>query len=252
MNLGVGLSQAGKKVLLVDCDPQGSLSICLGETQPDSIRITLGNLLSRILADLPYEVDEGVIQTKEGVDLLPGNIELSGVEVSLVNAMSRESILKQYLRSQQAIYDYILIDCQPSLGMLPINALVAADSVLIPVQAEYLPVKGLEQLIRTVSKVKKQLNPKLEIEGILITMVNERTNIAKDIIAEIERFYGLKIKIFDSKIPHSVRAKESNIEGKSIYSYDPKGKIANAYSKLTREVLNGEKQRQKNRTDISR
>ena len=176
---------------------------------------------------------------------MPANIELSGMEVSLVNAMSRERVLKQYLDGMKRDYDYILLDCMPSLGMLTINALTAADSVLIPVQAQYLPAKGLEQLLQTVSKVRRQLNLKLKIDGILLTMVDNRTNYAKEINALLRDTYGAKIKVFSTEIPHSVRAAEISAEGKSIYAHDPNGKVAQAYTALTKEVLSIEKQRQK-------
>ena len=183
---------------------------------------------------------------------MPSNIELSGMEVSLVNAMSRETILRQYLDKVKRQYTHILIDCQPSLGMLTVNALAAANRVLIPVQAEYLPAKGLEQLLSTVNKVRRQINPKLQIDGILLTMVDSRTNFAKEIGALLRENYGSKIKVFASEIPHSVRAKEISAEGKSIFAHDPGGKVAAAYQNLTKEVLKLEKQREKCKAGIGR
>ena len=179
---------------------------------------------------------------------MPADIQLSGMEVSLVNAMSRETILRQYINAVKHKYSHILIDCQPSLGMLTINTLAAADRVIIPVQAEYLSAKGLEQLLYTISKVKRQINPKLQIDGILLTMVDNRTNFAKEISALVRNTYGSKIKIFNSEIPHSVRAKEISAEGKSIFSHDPNGKVAQAYKNLTNELLRLERQR----IDLSR
>ncbi|WP_461815885.1 ParA family protein [Faecalimonas sp.] len=251
-NLGIGLAQAGKKVLLIDSDPQGSLSISLGNPQPDKLSFTLSDAMAKILTDQPIIPGEGILHHPEGVDLLPANIELSGMEVSLVNAMSRETILRQYLDTLKEQYSHILIDCQPSLGMLTVNALAAANRVLIPVQAEYLPAKGLEQLLTTVSKVKRQINPKLQIDGILLTMVDNRTNFAKDISTLLRDTYGSKIKVFGAEIPHSVRAKEISAEGKSIFAHDPNGKVAEAYQSLTKEVLKLEKQREKNRAGIGR
>ena len=166
---------------------------------------------------------------KEGVDLIPANIELSAIEVSLVNAMSRELIMRSLVERLREFYDFIIIDCMPSLGMMTINALACADSVLIPVQAAYLPVKGLQQLIKTIGRVKKQLNPKLRIEGILLTMVDNRTNYARDISLMVYDTYSASIKVFATGIPMSVRASEVSVEGGSIYSYDPKGKAAFAY-----------------------
>ena len=188
----------------------------------------------------------------EGVDLMPADIQLSGMEVSLVNAMSRETILRQYLATVKGQYSHILIDCQPSLGMLTVNALAAANRIIIPVQAEYLPAKGLEQLLSTINKVKRQLNPKLQIDGILLTMVDNRTNFAREIAALLRETYGSKIKVFGTEIPHSVRAKETSAEGKSIYAHDPGGKVAEGYKNLTKEVLKLEKQREKSRTGIGR
>ena len=239
-NLGIGLAQEGQKVLLIDCDPQASLTISLGHPQPDQLPITLTSILNKVLADEPLVPKEGVLHHEEGIDLMPTNIELSGLEVSLVNVMSREKVLEQYINQIKHDYDYILIDCMPSLGMLTINALAAADSVLIPVQAQYLPVKGLEQLLLTIGKVRRQLNPKLRIDGILLTMVDARTNYTKEIIALLRDTYGAKVRVFSTDIPNSVRAAEISVEARSIYTHDPKGKVAKAYRALTREVLSCE------------
>lgn len=206
-NLGIGLAQAGKKVLLVDADPQASLTISLGNSQPDKLPFTLSDAMGRILMDEPIKPGEGILHHPEGVDLMPADIQLSGMEVSLVNAMSRETILRQYLDTVKGQYSHILIDCQPSLGMLTVNALAAANRIIVPVQAEYLPAKGLEQLLSTINKVKRQLNPKLQIDGILLTMVDNRTNFAREIAALLRETYGSKIKVFGTEIPHSVRAK---------------------------------------------
>ena len=234
-NLGIGLARHGKKVLLIDADAQGSLTSSLGIREPDKLDTTLANILGRIVTDERVEGEDGIIKHEEGIDLMPGNIELSGLEVSLVNAMSREMVMRSYVEGVKKKYDYILIDC-----MLTINALACADSILIPVQAAYLPVKGLEQLIKTIAKVRRMINPGLKIEGILLTMVDQRTNYAKDIITLLRETYGNRIKIFESSIPNSVRAAEISAEGVSIYRHDPKGKVASAYLALTEEVLRSE------------
>ncbi|MCI9426985.1 MAG: ParA family protein [Eubacterium sp.] len=239
-NLGIGLAKQGKKVLVIDADAQGSLTASLGFTEPDKLEISLANILENVINEEEMEAACGILKHGEGIDLMPGNIELSGLEVSLVNVMSRESVMRSYVESVRERYDYILIDCMPSLGMITINAFACADSILIPVQAAYLPVKGLEQLIKTIGKVKRQINRKLEIEGILLTMVDNRTNYARDIAALLIETYGSKVRIFENSIPMSVRAAETSAEGVSIYKHDPKGKVAAAYQSLTEEVLGDE------------
>lgn len=239
-NLGIGLARQGKRVLLIDADAQGSLTASLGYREPDKLDITLANVMGNIINEEEMDAAYGILRHEEGVDLMPGNIELSGVEVSLVNVMSRETVLRSYIEEQRSRYDYILIDCMPSLGMLTINAVAAADSILIPVQAAYLPVKGLEQLIKTIGKVKRQINPRLEIEGILMTMVDSRTTYARDISKLLIKNYGSRVRIFTSSIPMSVRAAEISAEGTSIFKHDPNGKVAKAYQSLTEEVLRNE------------
>ncbi len=261
-NLGIGLAMEGKKVLLVDADPQGSLTIVasllwlvvctacrfifarhadiaisMGWQQPDELPATLSTLMQKAMNDQPIQPGEGILHHAEGVDLIPTDIELAGLEVSLVNCMNREKMLKQVLDSAKREYDFILLDCTPSLGMLTVNALAAADTTLIPVQAQYLSAKGLEQLLQTVQKVRRQINPKLKIEGILLTMTDNRTNYGQQIDNLIRGAYSSKIKVFDQTIPRSVRAAEISAVGKSIFQHDPKGKVAEAYQSLTKEVL---------------
>ena len=236
-NLGIGLARQGKKVLLIDADAQGSLTASLGIQEPDRLEITLATIMGNIINDEEIKLDYGILRHDEGIDFMPGNIELSGLETSLVNVMSRETVMRTYIEQQRDNYDYILIDCMPSLGMITINVFTCADSILIPVQAAYLPMKGLEQLIKTIGKVKRQINQKLEIEGILLTMVDTRTNYAKDISNLLAENYGSKVHIFENSIPMSVRAAEISAEGVSIYKHDPNGKVASAYHSLTKEVL---------------
>ena len=251
-NIGIGLVNEGKKVLLIDMDPQGSLTISLGYPRPDEMYPTLSDVLEKVIRENLENPKEGIINQREGVDLMPGNIELSGLEVSLVNIMSRETILKRYLDEIKKEYDYILLDCMSSLGMVTMNALVAADSVLIPVQAQYLSEKGLEQLLQTVSKVRRQINPKLKIDGIVLTMVDKRTNYAKEISALVRNVYGGNIKVFKTDIPHSVRAAEISAEGKSIFEHDPKGKVAEAYRELTKEVIAIDEKKRKHQLEVIR
>ena len=234
-SLGIGLSRQGKKVLLIDADAQGNLTQMLGWAQPDDLSPTLADLMGKIITDQPITPGEGILVHREGVHLLPANIELSAMEVTLVNTMSRETVLKQYLSSVSDQYDFALIDCMPSLGMLTINALTAADSVIIPVQADYLPARGLEQLLKTVARVKRQLNPKLEVDGILLTMVDNRTVFSREMCQKVRQNYGTRVLM--SEIPRSVRAAEISAVGKSIYEYAPNGKATQAYEKLTKEVL---------------
>ena len=236
-NLGVGLAMEGKKVLLVDADPQGSLTVSMGWQDPDTLPITLSALMQKAMNDQCIPPGEEILHHAEGVDLIPANIELAGLEVALVNTMSREKVMKQVLENAKREYDYILIDCTPSLGMLTVNALAAADSALIPVQAQYLSAKGLEQLLQTVQKVRRQINPKLKIEGILLTMTDSRTIYGQQISNLIRQAYGKHLKVFDQTIPRSVRAAETSTTGKSIFQYDPKGKVAEAYYSIAKGVL---------------
>ena len=252
-NLGVGLARQGKKVLLIDCDPQGDLTICCGYQDNDSIETTVSTVMEKIISDEELQPDEGIIHQPEGVDLLPANIELSSMDLQLVSTMNRERIMSIYLDSVKDKYDYILLDCMPSLGMITVNAFTAADSVIIPVQAHYLPLKGMTQLTKTINKVQRQLNPKLKIEGILLTLVAENTNLAKTTEQTIRDFYGSRIKVFDTHIPMAIKCAEISVVGKSIYSYDGNSKVAKAYENFTKEVIElGERQRIKNEPSLSR
>ena len=250
LNLGVSLVKQGKRVLLIDSDAQANLTMSLGIARPDDLPRTLSAVMQNVIDDRPADVQKTILHHEEGVDLIPANIELSGLEVRLINAISRESVLKTCVNEVRKDYDYILIDCMPSLGMMTINALAAADSVMIPTQPHYLSAKGLELLLRSVSKVKRQINPGLRIDGILMTMVMPRANISKEIITTVKNAYGQKIRVFDTQIPHSVRAVEATAEGKSIFAYDKGGKVATAYEQFGKEVAEiGEKERRQSRID---
>ncbi len=236
VNLGIGLVRMGKRVLLIDADPQGSLTVCLGIRNPDVLDHTLASIMRAVIEDQDLTDRSGIIHHAEGVDLLPSNIELSGTETGLVNVMSREFVLKEYIRTIRNNYDYILIDCMPSLGMMTINALTAADSIIIPSQPSFLSAKGLDILFGSVSRVRRTINPSLCIDGILLTMVDSRTNNAKDIAKALRTDVGQKIRVFETEIPHSVRAAECSLTGESIFSHDRNGKVAEAYEALTKEV----------------
>ena len=246
VNLGVALGFAGKKVLLVDDDPQGSLTTSCNVNDPDGLDVTLSELMALEMSgegetDLS---DIDIIKSFEDIDLIPSNISLSGTETMLFNCMSRESVLKRTLESFKEDYDYIIIDCMPSLGMMTINALVAADSVIIPCEPSYLSVKGLDLLLHSISRIKRQINPELTIEGILMTMVDSRTINARDITSALRDSIGINIKIFNTEIPRSVRAQECANLGESIFAHDPNGKVADAYERLSKEVTGYERKAQ--------
>lgn len=240
VNLGIGLARKGKKVLLIDADPQGSMTASLGYVQPDEIGVTLATVMMNLINEEEVTPMDGILHHAEGVDLLPANIELSALEVSMTSVIARETIMKGYVELVKPFYEYIIIDCMPSLGMMTINALASADSVLIPVQTAYLPVKGLEQLLSTIMKVKRQLNRKLTIEGIVMTMVDFRTNYARDIFEMVHKTYSEKVGTFETYIPISVKAAETSAVGQSIFEHCGEGKVAMAYESLTREVLEHE------------
>ncbi|TDA21603.1 ParA family protein [Extibacter muris] len=253
VNLGVGLANEGNRVLLVDADPQGDLTTSLGWVEQDNLPVTLTTHMENIIRDRPMETGEGILHHEEGVDLIPANIELSGMEMLLVNAMSRETTMKTCLEPLKKQYDYILIDCMPSLGMLTINALAAADSVIVPVQAHYLPLKGMTQLIQTIKKVQRQINPSLRVDGVLLTLADMRTNLARATESSLKQNYGKFIKVYQTVIPVAIKAAETSAAGKSIYSYDKDGTVARAYQAFTKEVVkDGERQRNQSKSSLSR
>ena len=252
-NLGAALTLMGKKVLLIDADPQGDLTDFLGYKRQDQLEFTLANVMHQVIAEAAVKPGEGILQHKEGFDLMPSNLDLSTMEMSLVNVMNREKILKEYINMVKDDYDYVLIDCMPSLGMITINVLAAADSVIIPVQSHYLPARGMTQLLASINKVQKYINPDLRIEGVLLTLVDARTSLAKKIEEELYRSYGSYLKIFTSRIPMGITAAETPMVGESIFSYDQAGSVAQAYMSFAKEVdENGEKKRFKCRTAEAR
>ena len=252
LNLGVGLARQGKRVLLCDADPQSDLTAALG-WNGDALEKSLGRLMYLATQEYKPIVQDTIIHHPEGVDLIPSNLDLSSMESQLVNAMSREKILSNLLKTVKNNYDYILIDCMPSLGMITINALTAADSVIIPVQAQFLPAKGMTQLMKSIDMVRNHTNDKLKIEGIVMTLVDGRTNLAKEVIDTIRMKYGMQIRIFDTQIPVAVKAAEASKAGQSIFEYDRESKPAKAYEALTKEVMRiGEREKRRDETAIAR
>ena len=237
VNLGAGLVRQGFDVLLVDMDSQANLTMALGFQNPDDMDFTVSNVLYKAVHEETIIPEEGILTTAEGIDLMPANVQLSGLEISLINEYGREAVLKQYIDAVRLNYDYILIDCAPSLSVLTINALVAADSVLIPTQPQYFSMAGIQMFYDTFCKVKRKMNPGLQIEGVLVTMMDNRPNFTKDLVAQLRESYGDTFKVFDTEIPTSIRMSESSARGKSIFAYDRKNKVAAAYEKLTREVI---------------
>jgi len=236
-SLGVGLAREGKKILVIDADSQHSLTVSLGIKEPDKLPVTLATVMNHIINENEFDPADGLIHHSEGVDLLPANNSLSGIELALAPLIGRETILRQYVEMVKPIYDYILIDTAPTLDLLTVNALAAADSVIIPVAPKFLDAKGLELLLKSIAQIKRQINPSISISGILLTMVDKQANFTKKVISLVEDAYGDKIRIFGEHIPRSIRAAESTAQGVSIFTYDPNGKVAVAYQSLVREVL---------------
>ena len=237
VSLGAGLARQGKSVLCLDADAQHSLTVSFGISEPNKLPVTLSNMMSYIISEANYDAKSGIVHHKEGVDFLPSNNTLAGMELALAGLIGRETVLKQYIEKVRALYDFIIVDCPPSIDLLSINALAAADYVIIPAIPRYLDAKGLELMLKTIAQIRRQINPSLIIGGILLTMVDKRANFTREIIAMVETAYGESIHIYNEHIPHSIRASESTAHGISIFSYDPNGKVATAYAALTREVL---------------
>ena len=244
-NLGVALKNQRKRVLVVDADPQGDLTTYMGYNESE-LKTTLAQLMESVIYDSQLDTKQAILNNAEGIDLIPSDLDLSATEAMLVNAMSREVTLRTILNNVKKDYDYVLIDCMPSLGMLTINALSCSDKVVIPVQDHFLAAKGMGHLLKTVSRVKRTINPNLEVGGILLTLVNKRTNLSKETIQDLKETYGRAIKLYDTQIPLAVKTAESTSRGKSIFKYDKNGKVATAYEDFAKEVLEDDRQRQKN------
>lgn len=253
-NLGVALANQGKKVLLVDSDSQADLTAYMGWYDQDSLKTTMADLVQRAITDVPINTEQAILHHDENVDLIPSSLALANIENSLINAMSREYVTKDILSSVKDRYDYVLIDCMPSLGMITLNALASADKVIIPVQPQYLAAKGMGYLLTTIKKVRRQINPVLNVEGVLITLKDGRTNVEKDTQAELKEAYGAIVKIFDIEIPKATKTAESTSKGKSVFAYDKNGKVAEAYSLVAKEVVENGKERKQNESskDYSR
>ena len=213
--IGAGLAMEGKKVLLMDVDPQGDLTKMLGLRKPHELPQTLGNVMNDVIGGIPPNGHTEIRHHPEGFDFVPGNRSLTAVETGLVNVMSRETVLRQYVDSVKQNYDYVLLDCRPSLGMLVINALAASDYVLVPVQADYLAAEDMTELVGTVQQIKRQIHPRLKIGGVFLTMANE-TNFRKDVVKSVRESYGRHLPILNAVIPATVRLAEISTADKSI------------------------------------
>jgi len=237
VSLGIGLARQGKKVLLVDADPQGDLTKSLGIADPSALTQNLSAAMNSIIAETEFDPHSVILHHPEGADFIPANAQLAATEMTLTTLLDREYVLRDFLARVKGEYDFVLIDCRPSLGLTVVNALTAADSVIIPVQAHTLAADDMDGLFKTVGRIRQRANPALKIDGIVMTMVDHRTNLARSTIRQVRERYGGVVKVFSSEIPYAVRAAEVPSKGKSIYSYDPEGKVSKAYESLTREVL---------------
>ncbi|MDU4697364.1 MULTISPECIES: ParA family protein [Paenibacillus] len=233
VNLGAGLAAIGKKVLLIDIDPQGNTTSGVGINKADVANCIYDVLINEV------HPKEAIAHTEiENLHIIPATIQLAGAEIELVPTISREVRLKKSLQPIRHLYDYILIDCPPSLGILTINSLTAADSVLIPIQCEYYALEGLSQLLNTVRLVQKHLNTSLQIEGVLLTMFDARTNLGIQVIEEVKKYF--QQKVYKTVIPRNVRLSEAPSHGQSIITYDPRSKGAEVYLELAKEVVSYE------------
>lgn len=252
LNLGVALSKEGKKVLLIDADPQGDLTTCLGYYDQDNMQNTLGSLMGEAMYEDDVDANNTILHHTEGVDLIPANLDLSAIEFSLVNAMSREFIMNKSIEKVKEKYDYIIIDCMPSLGMITINALACSDKVIIPVQAEYLAAKGMGQLLKNIMRVRKNLNPRLEVGGVLLTFIDRRTTLTKDVKEVLKESYGSYVDTYKTEIPKAINTAKSSSTGKSIFEFDKNSPVAKAYENFAKEVLFNDRTKTKNEIAYTR
>lgn len=239
VNFAYELAEKGKKVLLVDLDPQANLTVYMGNYQTDNLK-QIAELFIKEINEEEYDIRDYIL-SKGKLEYIPAGIELSGMEMTLINQMSREYILKRILARVKDEYDYVIIDCMPSLGLLIINALSASNSVLITATGQFLSAKGLELLMSSILKIKKNLNESLEVDGILITMYQDNLKNSKEILQLIKDGMGDYIKVFETKIPKSVKADESSFEAKAVREKDPNNKVGKAYQTFTEEYLKEER-----------
>lgn len=236
VNLAAGLVQEGKDVLIIDADPQGDATTCLGFDETD-FDISIADYFQDVMDGKAGVNMDGVLQTEEGICLIPSNLELSAIELRMNGVMSREQMMRQFVDVFRDHFDYILIDCMPSLGIVTLNALTAADKVIIPVQAQYLPTKGMARLFQTISLVQRFTNPDLRVGGVLLTLVDNRTNLAKSTSVALRNSLGSDISLYYTAIPIGVRAAEASKEGISVLTFEPGSTVAQAYKEFTKEVL---------------
>lgn len=245
-SLGVSLANNNKKVLIVDADPQANLTTYMGYYDENELPVTLSTLLERYIDDKEINSEEAILHHQEKVDLIPSDLSLAMTESNLQNAMSREYAMKNCLSSLKDKYDYIIIDCMPSLSMITTNALACSDQVIVPVQSQYLSARGMGNLLNIVSRVRRQLNRDLKVGGILMTLVDSRTKLPSTIRNELETNFGNIVKLYDTQIPFAVKTAESTSKGKSIFAYDKNSKVAEAYSQFAKEVLRDDERERKN------
>ncbi|MGI6212159.1 MAG: ParA family protein [Anaerovoracaceae bacterium] len=234
INLGASLAMLGKKVLMIDMDPQGNTTSGIGVSKND-----LSDTVYQMLIEDGYDSRRAVLHTgTQNLDLIPANVDLAGAEIELVNIEGRESRLRKSLDVIRSYYDYIFIDCPPSLGLLTINALAAVESVLIPIQCEFYALEGVSQLVGTIKLVQKKLNPDLKIEGVVLSMFDGRTNLSLQVVQEVKNYFGAKV--YSTVIPRNIRLAEAPSYGMPVVEYDPKSKGAQAYREFAKEFLEWE------------